>query len=511
MAFNPPPTSPVERSLTIPPPVKGWNTRDPKSQMDPMCAVELENFFPNFGTVDLVKGYRYHSKSIGDSYVGGLGVLSYGSTKKLLAAGVDAGVNKLYDATTASSAGTALSVTLGNNPAGRYTYFQQFRDRIFITTNTTSDSMYYWTGTGNVEFAPYGGLFLDGYGAMAVYKSRLYVIQTATPNVQYSGVNEISGDMATFPCASLLNQGGNLAFIGSVTRAKDFSEDELFCIISKQGEVLVYQGDYPESATWSKIGHYQIPRPLGPKAFFYIGANLCIITSQGVIPMSDVLGGTATGRYLTLSDAITPSFTEAATTTLLDDYAWCGVNYTRGNFAVCNIPVTAGAVSNQFYMNSTTQAWCKRTNQNAFCWTLFNDELYFGGLNGKVFKADNGYFDEDPSNEGAVLTRTIKARFAFNYFGDPTTRKQFVAAIPTVYQSEGLDITANIDVDYTDITATSQETDTSKGTSYQIYQPRLSLVADSGNAGSFRIDGTVTTKRESIEAVKVIWNEGTIV
>lgn len=494
----------------------GWNTRDPISNMDETYAGEMENYFPAFGTVDLVRGYRYHSKSIGVGAVRALGVLKSTQYNKLVAVGDD---NIVYDATTGSASATEImpgATTLSLPPI----YMQFFNDRLFLTSGssaTASDIVYSWTGTGDIASAAFtiGGNPAYGLGPMAAYRSRLYFLQLSTPitaNIRtslfYGGVDAVTGALTEFPFKSLLKLGGYGVFIGSVTRAKDFSEDELLCIISDQGEILVYQGDYPGSSTWGLIGHYFVPRPLGPKSFFYIGANLCIVTGQGVIPMSEVMGGTATGTYLTLSDAITPSFTDAATTTLLDNYAWCGVNYTRGNFAVVNIPVTANAVSNQFYMNTKTQAWCKRSNQNAFCWTIFNDELYFGGLNGRVFKADNGYFDEDPASEGAVLSKTVKVRSAFNYFGDREKKKQFVAAIPTIYQSEGMDLTMDVDVDFGNTTATSRETD-STDTAYKLYQPTMGLKGI-GDCASIRIDGTVTTKRSSWQATKVIWNDGDI-
>ena len=496
--------APRSGAVVIPAPSMGWNTKDPISQMGALYAVEMENFFPAFGTVDLVNGYRYHSKSIGSGAVIGLGQFSYEGTTKLVAFGSD---KKVYNATTAASAATDITgafVTTAN-----FKYMQMFKNLIFLTTGDGGDALYSWDGAAaSISDVPYG---LTGIGPMASYKGRWYGCYVKANNqarVAYSLFNSSTVIDNDFDFQSFLGLGGIVRFVGSVTRAKDFSEDELFCVISDKGEILVYEGNYPADPNWRIIGHYTIPRPLGPKAFFYIGANLCILTSQGIIPMSEIMGGTATGRYLGLSDNITSAFTTAATTTLFNDNAWCGVNYPRGNFAVCNIPVTTGATSSQFYMNTTTQAWCKRTGQNAFCWTIYNDELYFGGLSGRVFKADNGYFDENPASEGAILTRTIKLRHAFNYLGNNIANKQFTQAIPTIYQSEGLALTLDCDVDYTDVTATSAETDTTD-TAYKLYQPRMGLINQvEGSAVSIRIDGTVTTKRMSLQATKVFWNEG---
>ena len=56
-------------SKTIPPPVLGWNTKDPISQMDPLYSPEIENYFPGNGVVSLRNGYTQHVKTvIGSGY-----------------------------------------------------------------------------------------------------------------------------------------------------------------------------------------------------------------------------------------------------------------------------------------------------------------------------------------------------------------------------------------------------------------------------------------------------------
>lgn len=504
-------------STVIPPPTLGWNTRDSVVDMDPRYAIVMDNYFPAFGTVDLVKGYRYHSKSIGSGAVQALAVLKTTDYNKLVAVGSDKFV---YDASTASSAATKIKLTAADNVlTSAPIYLQFFKDRLFITCGKSggNDFVYSWTGTGDALSAGFtisGGTAV-GLGPMATYKYRLYFLQnssatTAAINTSlfYSGYDSITGALTEFPFKSFLRLGGYGVFVGSVTRAKDFSEDELLCIITDQGEILVYEGLYPGSADWNLVGHYVVPRPLGPKAFFYIGANLCIITSQGLIPMSEVMGGTATGSYLTLSDAITPSFTDAATTTLLEDTAWCGVNFPRGNFAVCNIPVTSGATSDQYYMNTKTQAWCRRTNQNAFCWAIYGDELYFGGLSGRVFKAHNGTFDENPASEGATLSKTTKLRTAFNYFDDPRSVKKFTHVRPIVYESNGLTMMIDMDVDYADRTPSSTVTNLGDN-SYKVYRPMCGLSAI-GKAGSVHVEMGEGDKRRSFQAFEVFYNQGDV-
>jgi hypothetical protein len=86
--------------------------------------------------------------------------------------------------------------------------------------------------------------------------------------------------------------------------------------------------------------------------------------------------------------------------------------------------------------------------------------------------------------------------------------KQFTECRPIVQQSEGLTLTLDVNVDYNDVVATSTVTDTTD-TAYKLYLPRMGLNGI-GKAASVRIDGTVTTKRMSLQALEVLWNEGDI-
>lgn len=507
MAFNPPPTSPVERSLVIPPPVKGWNTRDPKSAMDPLFAVDIENYFPNSGTVDLRNGYLLFASSVGTGYVDSMASLEYGSVSKLVAVTDSSGNYRVFDA----SSGTGSDISGGVNFITPACQMLQFRDRLFIKPSypTGTADVYHWTGTGNIVASAFTGPGGDDKDLLAIgaYKNRLYFGQYTAPSIWYGGVDAVTGALTEFPLTSVLSKGPTtILFVGSTARAKQYAEDDLLCIVTQAGEVLLYSGDYPGSGTWQIIGKYIIPPPVGPKGFFYSGSDLNIVTRLGVMSVKKMLSGDYANSWPSLSENIENEFVDAYSVDPVSFYINSGIAYPKGQYLLANYHA-GNDVYKQLIMNTTTGAWTLFTNQNARSWGIWATDLYFGSSGGKIYKANTGYFDDNGS--GVASSRTKKLRFAFNYFGEPTTRKSFVAAIPTVYQSEGLDITANIDVDYTDTTATSQETDTSKGTSYQIYQPRLGLVADSGNAGSFRIDGTCTTKRESIEAVKIIWNEGT--
>lgn len=488
------------QSLTIPPPVMGWNTKDPLSQMDQLYAVEMENYFPNNGTVDIRGGSSIWATGIGSSYVYTLGELyTEGSGAKFLA-GDDSG--NIYDIT---STGAATNITAGTAWAGPLWHVQSFKNRLFLSNRDVGVGLKVWTGSGNVADSGFTG-FPSKCGALTAYRSRLYVAEENTGNLYYGPVDSISGALTLFSAGAVFANGGSIAFIGRVTRAKDFSEDEMFAIISTRGEILLYSGSYPGSAEWGLVGKYLIPTPCGHKAFFYIGSDLCIITAQGLISLSSIMS--QGGLYSFLSDRINSEFISRFSSAGYSEFS-IGVSHPVGNLALISSAYTgAGLDAVQFVMNTQTGAWCKFTNWTAVTFARFNDGLYFSTSTGKVMKALDGYFDEDPASAGNAQNRTCVLRPAYNYFGDRQSNKQFTSATVMLKESEGLSLTCDADIDYADTTPTSTLSDTTD-TSYKRYHARVGLTG-SGKAASIRFEDTVTTKRRSIEAIDVFWNEGDI-
>lgn len=476
--------------------------------MDPLFAPELENFFPNGATVDLRNGYRQHATGVGPGIVGSLHEYVQEDGDRFLL-GFETG-----NAWNATSAGAATDITgaatlIGN---GSNLYTVNFRNLIFIKENEGTP-VYTWNGTGNLAAAGFTGPSGadSALARMTTYKNRIYFAGLTTASVWYGGLDAVTGALTEFPCLSLFRLGGYIAFVGS-TSLSGFSVEEVFVIISNQGEILLYQGDYPGASNWGIVGRYYIPAPAGLQAYFYWGQDILVITKQGLVALSDAIATGSKREFQFFSDNIAPTFKTLVQAALdigssVSHYI-NGVVYPGGPYLVVNIP-TSTAVSVQLVMNLITKAWCKFTGQNAFRWALFNQDLYYAGNAGKIFKADNGYFDENPTSPGVAQARTIKLRHSYNNFGTPEIQKQFTQAIPRMFQSEGFALTMDVDVDFADTAATQVVTPDTSDTSYKLYQPNVGLNGI-GNAGSIRIDGTVTTKRMSLQATQVFWNEGDI-
>lgn len=507
-------SSEIVKSMVIPPPIMGWSTKQPISAMDPRYAADAQNFFSNGATVDKRRGYRYFAKNIYAAGGGSLraanaiGELALQSgSRKFLALGGDL---KPYNITAGGGSPTDLS-SGGSRLVNSDATMVQYRNLLFIK-DLGGNPTYYWDGAaGSVTAASFTG---PGGGDTALanpmpYRNRLYFTASATASIWYSGTDAITGALTQFDVQSVLTQGGILRFVGGLTKTGD-NTDNYLCIVSETGEVLLYQGSYPGDSTWSLVGHYYMPPPVGYRSFFYWGTNLVCITTQGVVLMSDVLKGDRNLTYL--SEEINDQFIGSLVSNFPASSATMGVYYPSGNMLVINIDASP---SIQFIMNTITGSWWKWTGILAYHWALFNNELYFASASivggGKVFKAWNGYFDEDPESEGNAISGSItpKLRHAFNYGGDTKNYKRFTEARPIFAGSRAagaISVTSGVDTDYSNDTQTSAQSYTSGTSTEALYQNRIGLKGV-GKACSYRIDG-LTADTFKLQATEIFYTQG---
>jgi hypothetical protein len=179
---------------------------------------------------------------------------------------------------------------------------------------------------------------------------------------------------------------------------------------------------------------------IGRRCIINAGAEMGILTVQGLVPLSQVLGMSPGGAART-------AFTDKISGFFKNQYfaggslfGWEVVEYPRGNLLIVNVPVAERSEQVQAVMNINTGAWCKFTNINAGCWALLGDNIYFGGNDSKVYKFDTARLDNGSNITGLV-------QHAYNLFGGPKT-KRFTMARPLFLAPSGYDPPVAMLVDY---------------------------------------------------------------
>lgn len=207
---------------------------------------------------------------------------------------------------------------------------------------------------------------------------------------------QIGGAMTELPLGGVFRRGGKI-LIGA-TWSLDSGEglDDLCVFITDQGEVAIYQGTDPSSAsTWSLEGLYRIGRPVNKHCSFKAGGDLAVVTYDGIVSV-----GAALNKDRAALEGAAISFPiEAAWKEALEDTAH-PVNATLWQSeGLLLVGVEKDVEDNfqAFVANAVTNAWCRYTGWDVQCSVESNDDLYFGTAAGKVMLAETGGQDDaDP-------------------------------------------------------------------------------------------------------------------
>lgn len=387
-------------------PIGGWNARDPQSLMDEKDAIKLDNWFPGANEVVSRKGYTpFISTGMGTGIVKTLAGITVGASSKLLAC---TGGN-IYEIAS-GSASSALATGLTND-AWQHTVFG---GRILLVNGSDAPRDYNGTAIAATSWSGSGLTIANLFGITA-FKNRIFMLEKNTQNVWYGGLAAITGTLTKFDLSTVAGSfGGNVSAIGTLTLDGGDGVDDLLVIILSTGDTLVYQGSDP-GVDFALVGVFKIGSPIGNRALFKVGPELVAITRDGVIPLGQVLRNGRTNDKATWTDKISTAMEDSIATFGTTD-GWEGCFYPLGDKVIINLPKAGG--HQQYVMNATTKAWCRYNGIDTQAWCLFNDKVYFGGKDGKVYLAETG-----ASDNGAAIN--LDGQQAFSYMRNRASVKLF--------------------------------------------------------------------------------------
>lgn len=438
-----PPTTRVS-GISLLPPINGWNARDSLANMKDGDAIELTNWFPRETTVKLRNGFASHATGMSTT-IESLMTWAGPSSSKLFAVASGASI---FDVTSAGAVGAAAVSGLTNSrfqhvmftiSSGAYLYCVNGADapRYFDGTSWTTPSL---SGVG---------LTTTDLIHINVFKKRLFFVENNSMSVWYLDVESVAGTLTEFSLGSQASRGGYLVAMGTWTRAGAFGGFYEYAVfITSEGQAIVYQGTDPSTAdadAWSLVGTFNIGVPVGRRCFLKLGADLIVVTTAGFGMMSSLLAADEASTRALMSDRISGAVKDAMDL-YKGNFGWQPVFYPGGKMILFNVP--HGTTSEQFVSNSTTGAWCRFTDMDAFCWEICEDQLYFGAAGGIVYQADTGTADD-----GADINTT--ARSAFSYFGDRTKQKRFSMARPLLTVDGDITLATIVNVDFDNVFPTS--------------------------------------------------------
>lgn len=423
------------RSQSLPAPVGGWNARDAKADMDPADAIELINWFPKTTTCQVRFGYSDHATGLGGQCET---VMSYqgGATSKLFAAVRQPSTSVIYDVTTAGAVGSADLSSL-SNARWQHVNFSTSGGAFLVCANG-ADSVRNYNGSA-WSTPSITGVTSSTLVHVNSFKNRLWFIENNTLQAWYLPTQSISGAAAALDLRAFCPHGGYLMAMGTWTIDAGYGVDDHAVFITSEGDVLVYRGTDPSSAsTWALVGVWWLGSPIGRRCFVKYKGDLLLLTTDGVLPLSGALQSSRLNPRVALTDKIQQAQSEA-TQQYGTNFGWQMMPFSQQNMLIVNVPVQAGS-QEQYVMNMITGAWGRFQGWPANCWEVYGDDVYFGANNIVALAWDTNADDGDD-----IETKGLQA---FNYFGSRGQLKRFTMMRPT-FQSDGQpSIQGSINVDF---------------------------------------------------------------
>jgi len=379
--------------IPFPSPVGGWNARDALAAMPPEDAVVLDNWFPGLGSCRTRAGGTAYANTLGGA-VRTVFEFNAKTTRKFL--GMAGG--KIWDI---SAAGAGVSLATGF--ASDVWDCAQFDDasggaRMGLVNGSDAPQNYDGATVSAMTISG-SGLTPANLNGIQIHKARSYFWDDRSQDFWFSATNALGGVLSKFPLGRLPNTGGNLMAMVTWSIDSGNGPNDAAVFVMSSGVILAYLGSDPSTTTdWSLVGRYNLGAPISKRAIKKIGADVVIATKSGYVSLAQIF---QSGDFNESSSAISTKIRQAvidAAASFSGLFGWHMQQYPNGNYALINIP-TSTTDFQQHVFNTETKAWCRFTGQNALCWGLYNDNLYYGTAAGTVIKADSGMTD----NGAAIL------------------------------------------------------------------------------------------------------------
>lgn len=409
------------------------------AEADPQSAVILTNMFPEADAVRARRGHTSFATGMSGAVTSLLRYVPAGTAALFAANGAN-----IYTITAGGAVGAAAVAGL-TNAFWQQAMFATSAGQFMVICNG-ADGVRTYDGAAWVDrTASITGTSgaVNSFIAVTAHKKRLWFAAVSSMDLWYLSTEAVAGAAIKFPIGSLFKRGGYIMAMGTYSMDAGDGMDDLFVIVTSEGEVALYAGTDPASSfTWELVGVYLIGKPLGRRCLFQVGGDLLIINEDGVLPVSKAI---KIDRAVAGAQAITASVRQAyvdAVQRSRNVQGWEIVAFPLRNMALLNVPASGSTMTQQFAFNTITGAWGLFTNMSASCWAEFAGALYFGGTD-KVFKAEYGANDNGSPipivalpafshlNAKGRLKQVKDMRF---YFSTDIAEAAFSAAVAINYQ-----------------------------------------------------------------------------
>lgn len=492
----------------------GINLIDSIDQIPEVDAVDLVNVFPVGSRLELREGIETRWTAAAAAAKTTANLVTTAGTEYL----VIAANNNLYIQNGTSS----TSIKGATTPTLDEWQHVVFNNRLYLCNGTDNAQVY--IGTGNAADITFTGGSTPALNTLinvSTYKERIYFIKKNTGSIWYGGSKAIGTTaLVEFDVSYYLKKGGYLVSCGSWSSNIGTTTQDLFYVLSSEGELLFYSGLSPADTAWQLVARYVIGKPLGYRAHVHVENDLWFITNQGIVPVSLLFQTDSSAAVNSISRKVN-SIVRLAASVSSFSYMYSGIYYQLGPKVIINLPITT-ANTMQLVYNVETNGWAiYRYAVEGACLSMDISEgaPYCGSNSGKVYEMESGYSDD-------TLPISFKIRGGFNFFGRRGQYKVFKDVRPIMKTIAGsFTLQMDIDTDFRQLdsyaTITTPELSASDPGVWDVSDWDLSDWADEevylfqryslrgqGHCGALRISGSMLDAPLEFNAFEIRFEEG---
>lgn len=247
-------------------------------------------------------------------------------------------------------------------------------------------------GTATVGWPAVTGVATTALSHVWNHKSRMWFVEEGTMSAWYFAVDARSGALTEFPFDGVFHNGGSLLFGATWSLDSGSGLDDVCLFVSTEGEIAVYQGTDPSSAsTWALVGVYQMGRPLHKNAWFHAGGDVAVTTDDGIVPISVAVRedrAALTGQAVTYP--IEDRWRRYVRAWSETEKAFEVIHWQREAMLLVSMPQLDGEAYFCLVANSRTGAWARFTAYDARVWGLLGDRCFYGTSTGTIVECEVG-------------------------------------------------------------------------------------------------------------------------
>jgi hypothetical protein len=434
----------VLQSVRVPSPIRGMDARLAMSQTTDDYCVYTINMVPYEYGMQTRKGFSEHAinlTGVGGDRVGC--IIPFGSARDVtgdvdhrLFASTNEGI---WDVTASTDAPSlVVDFPIKADPAG-------YGDYVHYTTRNGGNLLFFadrvnglyeydadtdtWDRPDNIQ-----GVDAAQVRHLLIHKERLWLVEADSTNAWYLPLGAPTGQATDFEFGSKFKHGGSIAALFSWTVDGGAGVDDMFIAVSREGDVVVYQGDDPDTAdTWSLRGVYYIGEvPAGTDFGGEHAGELYLLSAYGVSSLNELLKGV--GSVGAADNTVAGRITSLLRTQMqryITDNGWAVKSIPSEGGMLISTPPEASLLTlnrtTQYYYNSAVQGWGIWRDMPMTCFDSWRSEIYFGTADGRICKVE-GERDEVKLNATVGETNGEAIEFSllssYSDLGIPAAHKR---------------------------------------------------------------------------------------